>query len=348
MSDALETDPSETAVRRAIRRGGEWFLANQNDQFLHYRYDPIGREWAEARHAARELATLWAVAKLASFLDDARFEALAKRGFDCFLPSVMHEPQRDLAVVAITPRRIKLNYSAFMMLALLEHPIPGREETLAQLARGVMSLQQPDGHLRTFFNTLETSGTDFYPGQAMLALMALHEATGEPAYLRCVERAFPYYRSYWRADPTRAFVPWHSQALSRLYRATGNPDIADFVFEMNDELAAGLTHEAGPELFDFSSGAVVAVYIEGLNQAFRLAQDFGDRQRAARYATLVRHGAEAVMALQCPTAEQNEADFDAPAIGGFFLRPDELEMRIDHNQHAVMALMGACEVGLLR
>ena len=348
MSESQPKDQNETTIRRAIRRGGEWFIANQNERFLHYRYDPYERVWPEARHAARELATLWSVVKLANFLEDERFAELAKRGFDFYLPSILCDPERGIAVVGITPRRVKLNYSAFMMLALLESDRPERDELLPQLGRGVSVMQRSDGYLRSFYNTEETTGQDYYPGQAMLALMTLYEQSGDETWLRIVQKAFPYYRNYWRQQPSSAFVPWQTQALTKLYRATGNPDVADFVFEMSDRMAAHLTNPDSAEFFDFSGGIVVAVYVEGLNQSFRLAKDFGDRQRAARYAVLVQKAAEAILALQCPMPEQNEADFEQAALGGFFQRPQEAEMRVDHNQHAVMGLIGACEVGLLR
>ena len=54
----------------AIKLGGEWYLNNQDNSFLHYEYYPFEKEHSEAHHSLREIGALWSIAVLANYLDD--------------------------------------------------------------------------------------------------------------------------------------------------------------------------------------------------------------------------------------------------------------------------------------
>ncbi len=68
----------------------------------------------------------------------------------------------------------------------------------------------------------------------MLALIKLYDYTKDKKYLDSVNKAFYYYRDYWRNNKNTAFVPWHSQTYKLLFKETKDPDVAEFIFEMND------------------------------------------------------------------------------------------------------------------
>ncbi|MFC1647456.1 hypothetical protein ACFL10_00490 [Patescibacteria group bacterium] len=63
----------------AIELGGEWFLNNQNEDFLHYKYYPYEDRYDENSHALREMGALWSITQLEKFLNDKRYKELAQK-----------------------------------------------------------------------------------------------------------------------------------------------------------------------------------------------------------------------------------------------------------------------------
>lgn len=97
-------------------------------------------------------------------------------------------------------------------------------------------MQEDDGSFKTSYTSDEIKGVDYYPGEAVLSLMELYKSTGDERYINSVKKAFPYYRSYWRDNKNTAFIPWHSQTYRLLYEETEDPELAEFMFEINDWL----------------------------------------------------------------------------------------------------------------
>ena len=325
----------------AIRDGGEWFLGNQDESFIYYQYDPETDTHPDKHHSAREFGALWSITKLAGFLNDSRYNDLALRGWEHFSKTFVRDEVNDFTYVNITPSKIKLSYNAFATLVLLELNMDGKDAVLEQLAKGILYAQADSGELDTFYYSDRATGTDYYPGQALLALMSLYEAGGNEDYLDAVAKALPYYsETYWAGNPNTAFVPWQTQAFYKYYMATGSQEAVDFVFAMNDFMIDHFAEDEACESFDTDSGIVMAVYVEGMNKAYMLADGLGDEARKTCYGNFIREGSEAVMALQ---------DFnDGAAFGGFHGSLRDFSMQVDRNQHAVMALMGAYELGLVK
>lgn len=316
-----------------IKAGGEWFLNAQNDDFIGYEYDPENSEWADTRHSMREMGALWSITQLWHFLDDERYEELAYRGFSFFEKSFAYDEDGNFIYVNITPDKVKLGYNAFAILTLLELENDNKDNYLTLLANGIIHQQQDSGELKTFFFEDRETGVDYYPGEALLAMMALYDYTGNQNYYNVVNNAFPFYYQYWQDNPNTAFVPWQTQAYYRFYEDSQESVVADYVFSMNDYMVD--TYE------DFDSSIVTAVYVEGMLKAYMLADELGDSARRLAYANFIRDGIDAVMSMQCKSCEGD-------GYGGFYGGPNDHTMRVDRNQHAVMALMGAKQLGLVR
>jgi hypothetical protein len=344
------TSSSSVDVDQVIALSGEWFLNNQNDEFIHYEYFPFEKEHSSSSHAMREMGALWSIARLGDYLDDDRFDELARKGFGYFEGTFKRDTDDDYQFVNITPSKIKLGYNAFAILTLLEFDdYLQKEYYLKSLAAGIQFQQNEDGELRTFFYSDRDTGKDYYPGEALLAMMSLYEYDPDPSYLETVERAFPFYVDYWRSNENTAFVPWQTQAYTKLYHHTEDKaEVADFVFEMNDYMLEKHVQDDACSNFDFSRGIVTAVYAEGVVHAYELADEMGDTERVDCYGNFVKEGLAAVMELQF-TEENNfgKPNHELPAVGGFLGNGTSNNMRVDRNQHASLALMKAVQLGLL-
>jgi hypothetical protein len=250
-------------------------------------------------------------------------------------------------------------HSAFLMLLLAEwDQAAQREPLIRRLAQGLLQQQNPDGAYRTSFGEAETKrGIDYYPGEAMLALMSAYDLFGESAYLASAERAFPYYRRYWRGHRSTAFVSWHAQVNRLLYRATRQERYAAFTFEMADWLID--THQIRrtsrlDEVGGFGVGAArrpsnsTASFLEGINAAYALAVSAGDGARVSKYAEAIRLGTRFVLQTQVTPEYAMLLRHPKRALGGFTQSVTKNIQRNDYTQHAVMALMAALENHLMR
>ncbi len=332
----------------AIRNGGEWFLNNENENFIYYQYSPTTFFHPTGTHPMREMGALWSIYKVGQFLEDERYAVLAEKGLNYFKSSLEEDTENGFTYVNITPEKVKLGYSGFMILNLLESKDPDKDALMSELADGILFAQNEEGELDTFFYSDRATGKDYYPGEALLALASLYEYSGEQRYLDAVMKALPHYQNYFEEYPNTAFVPWQTQAYSKVYTLTGDREAAEFVFTMNDFMVKEFSEEGESCSPDLSTAGIVAgVFVEGMNKAYELAEALGDEERADCYRRFIRNGLGHVMDLQFPREGQDPDDFEAAAWGGFFGSKTDILMQVDRNQHAIMALMGAYELGLV-
>ncbi len=338
------TTPS---IAERLELAGRWFLNNVNAEtgLGEYEYRPSTDSYSPKSNDVRMLATAWSMAELQNFLGNQAFAGPIKSCADRYLAG---KRERDGITYIEAGGKAPIALNAFVILLLLGARRDGDDgPLLAALADALVGQQQDDGAFRTYFFSDRATGVDFYPGEAMLALMLLHARTGEAAYRTAVERAFPYYRAYWRGNRNTAFVPWHSQALRELYRVDKDPDIAGFVFEMNDWLID--THQVfdsrypdeiggfPPGLPRFSTGP----YLEGINDAYEIAVETGDEAHAAKYRQSIRKGVRFLFQLQITERNAFYLKNPARAIGGCRKSLVRNEQRNDFTQHAVLALIKA-------
>ena len=287
----------ENRYLKAIELGGEWFQNNQNEYFLHYSYLPFEKKYPSESHPLREMGAMWSTAKLSNLINNSKHRELAERGFSYFEQFFAYNEKNDFYYVNITSD-IKLGYSAFTILSLLEIKHPKKDFYLNKFANGIIFLQRHDGSLSTFFFSNTTTGIDYYPGEALLAMMSLYEYDQNKKYLKVVEKAFPYYLKYWKNNSNAAFVLWQTQAYYKFYKVNPKEDIIKFIFEMNDFIIDKYSKSNDCNMFDFSEGIVIAVRIEGMNYAYKLAKDLDDKKRLQCYGNFIKQGSKAILELQ--------------------------------------------------
>ena len=327
---------------QAARLGSDWFLQQQNGDFLYYLYNPSDNTHPNSTNQVRESAALWAVATTGNYFHDARLTQLAQRGFAFFEKYFKYDDTQKFYYVAITPD-IGLSYSAFMILTLLQMNHPNKAEYLDGFARGIMAQQNPNGSLRTFFFSDEvTKEEDYYPGEALLALMSLYEFTHDSRYLAMVEHALPYYIHYWDTHPNTAFTGWQTEYAVMLYHATRNPAIPPFVFSMSDYVLNYYKPVGSCSGYSVQGSAPLSDLTEGVVAAYTLAREVGDTKRADCYANFIRESDDYVVSQQFTDTEE----FPPDAIGGFPATDNGI-LRIDREQQAIMSLIGAHTAGVL-
>lgn len=315
-----------------------------------YKYWPSRGEYSTANNMIRQFMGSACLALAARRPGSAAAEA-ADRNFT-YNFNTFYVDLPNYAVID-EEGKIKLGAAGVAMQAILNlaDPAPYARQ-LKRLRAFVEAMQNEDGSFRTFLEPAwRTDGENFYPGEALLALAMLHARAPEPGLLDRLWRGFRHYRDWHRANRNPAFVPWHTQALCLMHEATGAPEIADFVLEMNDWL---LSVQQGPEAppdvqgeffdpgrpeFGPPHASATGVYMEGLIEAWALARRLGDTRRAEAYRKSLVRAARSLRQLQYRDAT---AMFylhrKARVEGAIRTSVFNNEVRLDNVQHGLMAL----------
>lgn len=345
-------DWSRERLARAIDDGAEYLLrAQRPDGAFAYEYAPATDEYATGDNLVRQVATAWVVASLARRDGSARRgDALARALAFIRARTRRLSPHCDALVVSDEPDGAELGSLAFALLTVVATADPGLTATADRFGEAILSLQRPDGAFHTRFPaTTEPAAEDFFPGEAMLALMHLHATRPDPRYPEALHRALPYYRDLFRHRRSSAFVSWQIATYAHLFRFSGAPEHAEFAFELADAILplqyVGTDVPYPDYVGGYRSprvpGIASSTFNEGVLEAYELARRIGDRERAARY-----HRAAvlaALFALRLQFTPDNAYFVARPdrALGGFRASLADSSLRIDHTQHALNGLLKA-------
>lgn len=263
--------------------------------------------------------------------------------------------------------KVKLGALALAALAIVEHPERARwSQQEAALRTSVQSLWQEDGSFRTFLRPEgRNDNQNFYPGEALLLWATLYTETKDPALLAQFMKSFRYYRQYHldtsvahRRNP--AFIPWHTQAYYMVWRETRDPELAAFVFEMNDWLLGVQEWDEAqyPDTrgrfydpdrpFGPPHASATGVYLEGLIDAYQLARSLGDESRAKAYQTAILRALRSGMQLQFADELDMFYVHDKKAVrGGLRTTVYDNQIRCDNVQHTLMGTLKVLDSDVL-
>lgn len=338
--EAKIKDIDNTKLLKIINNSWEWFLNNQNDDFLHYQYNLKTKKHLNEDHPLREMWALWSITKLYKLTKDERYKELINKWVSYFDKYIKLDIENDFYYVNIKPESIKLWYSAFMILSLVNSDHPKKDELITKLADGILYQQNDTWEFRTFFYSNTNTSVDYYPWEALVALMAVYNYNKNLLYLDAVKKAFPYYIEYFRWNPNTAFVPWQSRAYYEFHKITKDPEVAKYVFLMNDYMLNQHLPEKECSDFNFSRGIVTAVFTEWVLQAYKLAKETKDLERENCYKNFIKE------VIPYFSFFQEIKRDDIKAFWWFKWHFNSPTMKVDRNQHAGMALIEAYELGI--
>lgn len=340
-------------IREMAASMARWMLVNlRADGNLTYKYWPSrGRESDADNTIRRFMATVCLFRAARAFRSEAMM-----RGADLNLRFNLDRfyLQQGRRGVVQWNGSAKLGAAALAALAILHHPQRARfGDELRSLLRGIDDLWQPDGSFRTFhFPGDRNDNQNFYPGEALLLWATLLKLSANADLHSRFMRSFHYYREWHRAARNPAFIPWHTQAYAIVHSISEDPELADFIFEMNDWLlpiqqwGGRLDPQLWGRFYDPSRpfgpphASSTGVYMEGLADASWLARKRGDQARAEAYETAIWRGLRSIRQLQF----RDEVDSfyvskRKSVMGGVRTEAYDNEIRVDNVQHPLMAIL---------
>ncbi len=334
---------------------GRWMLRNQAaDGSLPYKYWPSRGSQSPADNAIRRFLGSLALFRLAELRKSSALLEAATRNLRFNLDRYFR-PTGEGCGVIVERAGAKLGAAAVAGLAILANPARGQfSEQLAMLSKAIESLADPTLGFRTFFFPRNRDGDNwnFYSGEALLfwAESIRQGLPSAPTKERCTA-AFERCRARHRLKRNPAFVPWHAQACASLYAITGRQEFADFAFEISDwllpmqqwddalppDLAGRFYNPRRPD-FGPPHAASTGAYLEGLADAFALAQATGNHARATRYEQALARGLRSLRQLQFRDSRDAFYVFRKRRVLGA-LRTEVYDnaIRIDSAAHALLA-----------
>ncbi len=341
-----DEDMSNDLIRRRLALARDWFLNNVDPKTkrVNYLYYPVTDTYSKGNNEVRNLAVLYILPELNDFLNDDSLNGLIRGTTDYYMTKT--KETNDYSYLDLNGDT-KIPFNAFMILSLIRQPdYPGSLKAAEKLANGIVSLQRPDGSYATTFGG-KVIGADYYPGEAMLSLMRLFDLTDDVRLVESVEKAFPYYRQYWRKNKNTAFIPWHTQTYFLLARHSKDAELESFIYEMNDWLID--TFQIFEDIYPDKIGGFkkndprnsTSSYMEGINDAYRTAQLFGNELHIKKYRDSIQNGMRFVLQTQFTPENAFWVKNPTRAIGGFRESLKSVNQRNDYTQHATSALLKA-------
>lgn len=349
---------SASELDATIERIAEYMIYRQQPSGLFsYQYEPALNRYSDEDNLVRQVGAVAAMATHARYSGRAGSRVAADLGIRYHLQGLTDLPGDGYgSFIATADEKNKLGVTALLALAMSEHPHPQRySESRNRLINGMLRLQRPSGMFVTAFPpAIEIAAQEYFPGEALLAMAGAYRHRRDARIVDAFDRALEFYRGYFRDQPSPAFVPWQVQAYAGIAKYAKRRDYIDYVFELTDWLADKQLTRSNCEWPELRGGIAAyepnrvgvstASYLEGFAEALAIARSVGDSSRANKYERVVRQATRFVMQLQVRRDEAYFVRSPRDAIGGIRSTPTLNLLRIDHCQHALVALIKSRQV----
>jgi hypothetical protein len=338
----------------------QWLFTNlQPDGRQVYLYWPSRGEESTAHNSIRQWLATVAMGRAARARGDAGLLERVEQNLRYNLAQSYAEDDAGHGQIVERGTTVKLGALAVAGLALVEHP--ARTAFAAQeaaLRRTIDALWQPSGEFRTFWRPVERrDNVNFYPGEALLFWATLYAESRDPVLLGRILTSQRFYRTWHLAQRNPAFVPWHTQAYFKVWETTRSDELRDWIFAMNDWLLEVQQWESQREFPDTMGrfydperpfgpphASSTGVYLEGLIDAWRLAQVTGDVERQERYRRSLVRGLRSL--AQLTFSDEVDLFYISKrdrVQGGVRTTVYDNSIRVDNVQHSLMALLKILE-----
>lgn len=334
-------------LRQRLELIFRWYqgMVNPASSRLEHLYFPQTDTFEREQCPIRDLGSVWDIELLSGFLgrDDLHkvIETSLRHYHDCL-------GKRGHYLV-LDPKRVgepsSIAHSAFMLLALLHGPARDAQQ-IGALADGILQQQRPDGSYQVYFDDLPDQGEELYAGEAMLGLLEAYRDSADARLLESVARGLAYYeKEYFQHgrvgdDLLVFFANWQSQAARVLFECAADGALkgrtANYLCRLHDRIIEHGFYGIVKRDPDHHVSVEVACALEGLNDAYAVAQATGD-QRISRFRDCICVGLRYLLDLQCINGWRKRER------GGFGVTFAQRAQRIDITGHAASAFMKSVE-----
>lgn len=360
----FKPDINRNKILNSLTLAVEWLVNNVNDRgIFNYQYHPSNGKYSRKNNMIRQLMASRLLAELSR--DNADLCALHRDNLEYILAH-WYKEKGQYGYIYYNSKS-KLGANAMALRTLAHSPFFDEYRDKAEkLAACIISMQNADGSLEAWFirpdyKTDDHSLLYYYGGQAILSLVELYQRTGDRTCLEAAVKAEDYYLIEYVDKITQnyypALVPWHTMALSKLYKTTKDKKYLNAIFVLNDKLIKmqnqngkpfgdylGRFYDPAHREYGIPFSASTAIYVEGLAYAYEMARLMSDVERQQKYKTAIVLGVHNLINLQFNGANMYYLQRPERVKGAIRYRVNDNRIRIDTTQHAIDAFCKILDV----
>ena len=247
------TIPVDSPFLESAVMGGLYLVnCQRSDGSFNYLYDPMDDTYSSSDNVLRQLGTTYSILLLYMHYPDPIFLEAGELAMD-FVESSVRSIDGNMSHVE-SDGDSKLGGAALAVLCYVvyEKVADGRyRSTLDALGNFIVYSQKDSGEFRNYYmwdgkvlkegDEKYDKHTDYYPGEAMLALSFLYEHTRDARYKECWDGAFDYYYDYYGGARGyySPFSPWAVGAAQIMYDFDNDSRYVDMCRSMSDSVIYG-------------------------------------------------------------------------------------------------------------
>jgi len=355
----ISRHPSKGDLLSAAVSAGQYLAQNVgSDGRFVYIYWPKTNRISDEYNILRHAGTTYSMLELYEVARDPLILKEAERALDYLVRTArpFGEGSDDILCI-VEEGETKLGGNALAAIALAKYmEVTGSREHLAlliALGKWILSVQDESGrftvHKQSYSDGRVFSfRSEYYPGEALLALNRIYTMDKKEAWLDAAERGAQYLinvRDGGLPLEQLAHDHWLLYALNELYRHRPKPLYLNHAFRIAEAIVQ--SQNRNPVYPDWLGSyykpprsTPTATRSEGLYAAYLLARDFASPERAQAILEAISLG----LAFQLQTQFRSESvmylENPQRCLGGFHRSLTNYEIRIDYVQHNISSLLG--------
>jgi hypothetical protein len=350
---------SKADIDGALKMAGRYLVrAVKDDGSFVYEYDPFLDRAAADYNILRHAGTVFSMMELYGRKKDPEVLKAAEKAVG-FLLRQIHDGVVSGKPVkfVVEGSEIKLGGNGLAALALAEYArVTGNrshDATMKGLGEWILATQAPDGRFTVHKQDL-TSGrissfqSEYYPGEAIFALVRLYSLTGEKKWLDAAEKGAIYQlKNFSRLDDSE--LPhdhWLLYGLNEVHRKRPRAEFLEGAMRFARVIVEAQHTRKNQPQPDWDGGyykpprsAPTATRMEGLDSAYALARDFGKAAQAKEIRQAIERGTGFLLRVQVGPETGMYCRNPERSLGGFRESLVSPIVRIDYVQHAISALI---------
>jgi hypothetical protein len=354
---------AELARERALV-GADWIArtAGEDGRYLYQYYPKTDRFDRKTYNEVRHAGTTYSLYQCYELGGDPGWLPVADRACEWIRESSVASPHGGMAFAY--EDRTKLGGQALAIVALLERrrvlDDASQDDLIAELATfmSAMELVQSPGQ---YFNSYLTDTgrmmmapmSDYYPGEALLALVRLAQHFPDGPFVDQAVRAADFLVFERDGDiPDAGVVPrhdhWLAMALSELYPLYPRPGYATVAYLQAGAMMLGQYPPSHPAWLLIGAAkrgksanfTATATKAEAMNAVWNLASFIGDDEMVGKVSDACVRTAQFQMRVQYDAALSRNFPVPENVLGAWPQDEAESLVRVDFVQHNISALAG--------
>ncbi len=345
-------------LRRAATYAGNYLVAaTRDDGAFVYRYDPVRDRASKSYNILRHAGTLMAMLDLYALTGDKALLAAARGGLDYLQTRALPfgAPEENMACVVKPDGSVPLGGAALAVVAFAKYQQVTGDKAYApvmtRLGNYIVACIRADGSFisKRAFTTgrIDPWLSEYYPGEALLGLVRLHESQPDDKWLEAAERGAKWLINVRdRNTPPTDLIHdhWLLYALNELHQARPRQVYVEHSLRIARTIAMSQAYQA--EFPDWVGGydhnpraTPAATRNEGLLSTYALLRRTGKNEEAAELMETIHLGIAFQLQLQMLPETAMFMPRPERALVGVRGRFDEFQVRIDQCQHFMSAVL---------